>query len=83
MESSSDHPINDLEKPKWAEMVLAALLEMDWQKLPERIAQARAEVNRRSTELIGKEGMLAERSELRDAMHTLQSLQTMVHKRTK
>lgn len=83
MKSFSDPvPESRQDKQPWKDLVLAALIEMELSKMPARIAEARAAIRKRSDELTGRTETTQELSDLRDGMHTLQSLENMMRNRS-
>ena len=62
--------------PNWQLEYQAALLEVDPQKLPERIKAAEAAIFLRQQALANTSGEHAERQAIEDAMHALRFLQT-------
>jgi len=68
---------------QWKQLLQAALIEFDESKLPERIAQARSAVVKRTEELRCQQDHEQEKTELWDALNSLQTLQGMLRNRSK
>ncbi len=84
MKSFSD-PVPEARQDRqpWKDLVLEALMEMDLSKMPSKIAQARAAIKQRSEEITGRPESRQELNEIRDGIHTLQSLENMMRNRAK
>lgn len=61
----------------WFEVYEAALLELDSEKLPERILAAKEAVQLRLKEIQGDSDHHAERQEIEDALNNLRTLERM------
>jgi hypothetical protein len=72
--TSSSTP--NLRFPEWQVAYLAALLEVDPQKLPERVKAAEAAIFLRQQVLANSSDGHVERQAIEDAMHALSCIQT-------
>ena len=63
------------EDKSWFEVYKAALLELDPQKLPERIGAAKEKVRLRLEEIRGDSDHHAERQQIEDALNSLRVLE--------
>ena len=63
------------EDKSWFEVYKAALLELDPQKLPERISAAKEKVRLRLEEIRGDSDHHAERQQIEDALNSLRVLE--------
>jgi hypothetical protein len=74
--ATEDSPSPGIRYPAWQLEYQAALLEVDPQKLPDRIKVAEAAMFLRQQALANISGEHAERQAIEDAMHALGFLQT-------
>jgi hypothetical protein len=65
------------QKKRWLTLYKAALLEMDLQKMPERIVMASQALQQRSRELQGASGHYVERLEIGYAIQNLHAAERM------
>lgn len=65
------------EQKKWLGLYKAALLEMDLQKMPERIVLASKALQERSRELQGRSGYYGEKLEIEYAIRNLHAAERM------
>jgi hypothetical protein len=65
------------EQKRWLTLYRAALLELDLQKMPERIVQASQELRKRARELQGSSGHYVERLEIEYAIRNLHVAERM------
>jgi hypothetical protein len=66
----------NLRSPEWLLEYQAALLEVDPQKLPERVKAAEAAIFKRQEALVNSSDGQAEREAIEDAMRVLRFIQT-------
>jgi hypothetical protein len=81
-DSRDSQPGPPHETSSWKDLLLAALMEMDPAKLPDKIAQARAAIDQRADELAMTPSAQKERNELRDGIFALQNLRNVMRSRS-
>ena len=67
---------NNASDPKWKQLYQSAIVELDYTKLPQRVADARRAI----FEELQTSSFSQERNALTDALHALEVLETMVQK---